>query len=233
MTQSPQIGPAPPPHVFVVDDDQSARLSVVALLEACEFACRGFESAQGFLREYDPRQAGCLVTDLSMPEKTGLELHSELQHRGWVIPTVVIAGYAEIHQTEQAIQQGVIAVLEKPFEKADLLDSVQLALDADSELRESVQLLMELNRMFSQLTDGENDVLEGLVVGKPDTLIAAESGLSVATVEQRRRHLLKTLNVQSVESIVALVVQRDQLSNGNSDAAVLAEALHGVARRDW
>ena len=213
-----------PSTVFVVDDDQSGRMSVIALVEAHGFACRGFDSATAFLDEYDPRQAGCLVTDLDM---TGLDLHRELQRRGWIIPTVVV-GCSSVSQTVQAMQQGVISVLEKPYKQECLLEAVRLALDADTEFRTGARKLAKLNCSFSQLTE-EVEVLDWLASGKSNKITAAELGVSLRTVELRRQRLFEKLGVHGVAAVVALVVERERLLD-SLNSRRLAEAWNGITR---
>ncbi len=215
---------ASPPTVFVVDDDQSVRQSIIALLEVHGFVCREFDSADTFLDGYAPGQAGCLVTDLAMPGMTGLDLYRELRHRGWIIPTIVIAGDADIRETVQAMQQGVISVLVKPIEQAALVDAVRLSLDIDSKLRASARKLAELNRLFSHLTEGEVEVLDRLVLGKSHRVIAAELDIAKRTVEYRWQRLSQKLGVQGVATLGALVAERDYLLD-STNIRDLAEAL--------
>jgi len=199
----------PEPTVFIVDDDPQVCDSVAVLVETMGLPTREFTSAEDFLAAYDPTQPGCLVTDLRMQGKSGLELQEQLKADEVRLPVVFITGYADVPTAVRIMQNGATSVLEKPFREQDLWDAIRKALDRDTEFRRHSARIEDVRQRLTALTDNERQVLDLLVAGKMNKTIAKQLGVSLRTVEQRRHDLLDKMQVDSLAALVRLSIEAD------------------------
>lgn len=211
--------------VFIVDDDLPNQESLVVLLQAHGLCCTGYSSVAAFLRAYDPRQAGCLVAELAMPCQSGLDLLEEIDRHGWSIPTILVAGFVPSNQFSLVARHNVIAVLEKPYEQDDLLQAIDAAMKADQQHRTDAWRIVELHRLFARLPEAESRLLAKLAAGKRDAEISGEFDWAPETLDAHRRRILSRFGVQDVASLLAIVVEFDQLLSRNPRAIALAEIL--------
>ena len=188
--------------VFVVDDDAGMRDSLRWLLESVSLAVEAYATAEEFLAIYDPGRPGCLVLDLRMPGMSGLELQQELQARRAVLPIIIITAYGEVPAAVRAMKAGAIDFLEKPFSDQLLLDRVQRALETDRHEREHRSSQAKVAGRLARLTTRERQVMEGVVAGKANKVIAADLGISQKTVEAHRARVMHKLEVDSVPELV-------------------------------
>ena len=192
------------PVVMVVDDDSGVRNAMRALLKSVGLNSILFSSAQEFLDGYDPLQPGCLLLDIRMPGKSGMELQQELNLRGAVIPVIFMSGHADIPMAVEAMQHGAFDFLQKPFRDQDLLDRINAALKQDAQNRESVDRLADLRQRSASLTPREREVLEHVVDGKANKVIAIDLGLSERTVEIHRANVMEKMGARSVAHLVKM-----------------------------
>jgi len=193
------------PTIYVVDDDEAVRESLKAMLVAEGFAVQVFESAARFLAKGDIN-GGCLVVDVAMPGMTGIELQSELNRQSATIPLVVITGNGDVPLAVRAMAAGAVDFIEKPFDGAHLLSSVSRALRVGEKTRSRAEEAAAARTLLDLLTPRERDVVDGMVNGFPNKLIAHELGISPRTVEIHRANLMEKLQVRGLSDIVRLVL---------------------------
>ena len=195
------------PTVFVVDDDRMARDSVCALVRSLGMRAQSFASGEEFLAQYTPDLPGCLVTDVRMLGMSGVELQQRLNEDGVTLPVIVLTAFARTSLTVKVMQQGAVTLLEKPYEEDDLWDAIRKALAEDAQTRQDLGWLQELQRRLGTLTAKERDVLDGIVAGKANKVIARDLDVSIRTVENRRRDIFTKMQADSVAELVRLIIQ--------------------------
>lgn len=185
------------PVIFVIDDDMTLLDSMRWLLESLKLSVQTYPSARAFLASYDVAQPGCLVLDVRMPEISGLQLQEVLHNRGLYIPVLIITGHANVSTAVRAMKAGALDLLEKPFNDQDLLECVQHALAVDARRRQEEDLQRIASARLAALTSRENEVLERVVHGQLNKVIAAELGISMKTVEAHRSKAMEKLGVRT------------------------------------
>jgi len=190
--------------VYVVDDDPAMRSSLRWLIESVGLTVRTCASAQEFLHTYQPTDPGCLVLDVRMPGMSGLDLQSELAARKISIPILIITGYAEVPLAVRAMKAGAFDFIEKPFSDQTLLDRIRAAVVQDEASRRRRATREEVEARLRLLTTRERDVLNRVVTGKSNKLIAAELELSTKTVEVHRSHVMEKLKADSLADLIRL-----------------------------
>ena len=197
-----------PPNslVHVIDDDDAVRESLEFLLRTAKIDVRTYDSATAFLNSMSDRGTGCVVTDVRMPGVSGVDLLRQLKARGSTMPVIVITGHGDIQLAVEAMKIGAADFLEKPFDDEVLLASVKSALgqlekDAHRETERA-----ELNNRLATLSTREREVLEELVAGKPNKIIAFDLGISPRTVEIYRAHVMTKMNAGSLSELVRMAL---------------------------
>jgi RNA polymerase sigma factor (sigma-70 family) len=188
--------------VFIVDDEPEVRKSLAAVVKQMGLETNCFDSAKSFLAVYDPARAGCLLSDLMMPEVSGIELLEHLAQRHWRIPAVMLSGYGDVPIAVRAMQCGALDFLEKPYSPGKLRQSITRAIDLDLRFREDEINRDKLARAMETLTAQERRVLELTADGKPDKAIAARLNVSTRTIQLRRRSLMRKLGASSRTDLV-------------------------------
>jgi FixJ family two-component response regulator len=194
------------PTVYVVDDDPQARDSVCALARSMGVAARNFPSAESFLDFYDD-QPGCLVTDYRMKGINGLELQEMLLAQGSELPLIIVTAYARTSLTVQAIKNGAVTLLDKPYEDDNLWQAIQSALAEDERRRRKNREIAEVRRRIDSLTEKERHVLDLMLAGTSNKAMASRLDVSLRTIENRRRKVFAKLRAQTVAELVALVLR--------------------------
>jgi two-component system response regulator FixJ len=196
----------PESFVYVIDDDDAVRQSLEFLLKTADIKVRSFESAKEFLGTLPKIKSGCIVTDVRMPEITGIDLLRRVKELNLDIPVIVITGHGDIALAVEAMKFGAVDFLEKPFDDEMILGSVRSALskDADS-TRQKVQYA-EINEKLAALSNRERQVLEGLVSGKANKVIAYDLGISPRTVESYRANLMSNMGAGSLSEFVRMAM---------------------------
>lgn len=203
------LGPAAghaPPTVFVVDDDDDLRQSLGWLFEAEGLRVRGYATAAEFLAEYDAATPGCLVLDVLLPGLSGLDLQDELARRGGAPPTIVISGRAKVPMAVRALKAGATDFVQKPFGDREILECVRRAIELDRRVREEHAAKAGFEGRLALLTPRERQVLELVVAGKPNKIIASDLGISSKTVEIHRGRVMEKTRAGSVAELVRLVM---------------------------
>ncbi len=195
------------PTVFVVDDDAQARNSVRALVRSMGVHAETYESAEEFLDSFEPPRAGCLVTDLRMLGLSGIELQEKLAAEGISLPVIIITAHAETPLTVRAIKKGAVTVLEKPCRDYELYDAIRDALCMDTETREQSAEQKAFLRKLETLSADEREVLDLMVDGLANKVIARRMNVSVRTVENRRQRIFEKTGTDSLAELVRQVVE--------------------------
>jgi FixJ family two-component response regulator len=193
--------------VFVIDDDDAVRSAVRLLLKSVGLPVTAFASAQEFLQKYQIDQAGCLVVDVRMPGMSGLELQQQLTRRGATIPLIFITGHGDIPMAVEAIQHGAFDFLPKPFRDQDLIERVQRALAKDTASRLELARGDAIRSRLESLTPREREVLDLLVTGKPNKVMADDLGVSQRTIEIHRARVMEKMQVGSVAQLVRMTME--------------------------
>lgn len=193
--------------VFVIDDDEAARLSVCALATSMHVAAEAFASVEEFLAQFDPNRPGCIVADVRMPGASGVDLLQMLADRGAHIPVIVVTAFADTPLTVRAMKGGAVTFLEKPCSEHELWDAIREALARDSANRAAQESRRQHQERLAKLTADERQVLDMLVEGKPNKLIAKELDVSLRTVESRRHNVFHKTGTSTVAELVRFVIQ--------------------------
>jgi two-component system response regulator FixJ len=192
--------------VHIVDDDAELRQYVQWVVEKAGIKACVYEDAPQFLERYRDEGPACIVTDLYMPGMTGLELQRELAERGVTLPLIMMSAQGAVDTAVQAMRDGAVDFLEKPFEPERLLERVHTALIADAAARMSNVERERVAARFARLTPRQRAVLDGLVEGKPSKIIASDLGLSPRTVDVHRFRIMHVLGADSLPDLFRLVV---------------------------
>ena len=196
----------PESFVYVIDDDDAVRQSLEFLLKTANLKVRGFESAKQFLQVLPQVKSGCIVTDVRMPEITGIELLRRVKELNLDIPVIVITGHGDIALAVEAMKVGAVDFLEKPFDDDTILTSVRSALSKDADTTRQKAQLGEINDKLATLSNRERQVLEGLVTGKANKVIAYDLGISPRTVEIYRANLMTKMSANSLSDLVRMAM---------------------------
>lgn len=202
------------PTVFVIDDDRDDQESACALISSVGYSPLGFDSASRFIEQYDGRAPGCVVTDYRMVGLDGLQLQERIAAKNWLLPVIVVSGYADIPVTVRAMKSGAVTLLEKPYEQDELIESISRAIELNEKWRRKLQMKSSIRKRFESLTSGEKDVLTLLLNGLPNKQIARRLEIGLRTVERRRHLILKKMDVDTVAMVARLiaVIEKPPLS---------------------
>ncbi len=195
------------PIVYVVDDDAVTRNYFDAVLSGENLTSRRVESAALFLELYDPCQPGCVLLDIQMPGMTGIALQHELNLRGALIPIIFVTSHAQVSMAVEAMLQGAFNFLEKPVAHQALLACVHEALGHDADNRAVLWDRDQLIQRFEALTPRERDVLELLVAGRSNKVMAGELRLSQRTVELYRARVMEKTGSRSLAQLVRMAME--------------------------
>ncbi|KJS44640.1 MAG: Nodulation protein W [Roseovarius sp. BRH_c41] len=188
--------------VFIVDDDPSMRESIESLLRSVGHSVRSFASAQDFMRA-DRRDApGCLILDIRLPGRSGLEFQRELANSDVHLPIVFITGHGDVPMSVAAMKAGAIEFLNKPFRDQDLLDAVHRGLELDRDRRSEAAMLAELSQRFESLTPREREVMALVAAGRLNKQIASDLALSEVTIKVHRAQVMRKMEAKSLPDLV-------------------------------
>jgi FixJ family two-component response regulator len=196
--------PEPIPAIFVVDDDASVRDAISNLLESVGLRGETFASADEFLNAPRPEAPSCLILDVKLPGRNGLEIQEELEAIGIRIPIVFITAHGDVPMTSRAMKAGAVDFLAKPFQKKDLLDAVHQALERDRVQREEHAEVSSLRARAETLTPREREVMDLVVTGLMNKEAAAELGLREITVKVHRGRVMQKMEADSLAELVIM-----------------------------
>jgi RNA polymerase sigma factor (sigma-70 family) len=189
------------PSVLVIDDDAEFRDSVTRLLRTVGLHAREFSSVSDFLKSDPPEGPTCLVLDVRMPGRSGLELQRDLAAANRQVPIIFITAHADVPMTVQAMKGGAIEFLTKPFRDQDLLDAVEAGLARDRARRESERALAALRERFDKLSPREREIMLQVVAGRVNKQIANDVGIAESTVKVHRANLMRKMKARSLPEL--------------------------------
>ncbi len=193
-------------RVYIVDDDEPMRDSLVWLLESHGFAIEAYPSGESFLEAYREEMRGCLVLDVRMPGMSGLELHERIIARRATLPVIFITGHGDVPMAVSALKKGAVDFLEKPFGDDEILRLIERCLKMEAAERDEQVHQERVRERLATLTGREREVMDLVVGGKLNKQIADELGISIKTVEVHRARVMEKMAVGSVAELVQAVV---------------------------
>jgi len=192
--------------VFVVDDDEAALDSLVMLLKSDGLTTRGYISAHDFLATFDAEARGCVITDLRMPSMDGVELIKALKGVGCVLPVIVITGHADVSRAVDAMKAGASDFLEKPYESEQILRAVRACLEDNDAAVDAEAQRNRVQRRMASLTARERQVLDEIMDGASNKMIAAKLAISPRTVEIYRANVMSKMRADSLSELIRTTI---------------------------
>ncbi len=190
--------------VYIVDDDQAIRHAMELLMRSVGLDYEIFHSGDDFLASHSNDWAGCLVLDIRMPGLGGLELQEKLNELGSTLPIIFITGHGDVPMAVEAMQKGAVDFIQKPFRDQELLDQISEALKTDQQRRSARDQKAEVLNHVEKLTKREREVMDLVVTGKPNKVIAYELGVSQRTVEIHRARVMEKMEANSLADLVRM-----------------------------
>jgi FixJ family two-component response regulator len=198
----------PEPTVFVVDDDPAIVKAIRELVQVLGLKVESYSSADAFLLAYQADRPACLVLDVRMPGLSGLELQKHLKQNGKQLPIIMISGHGDVRMAVEAMKEGAIDFMEKPFRAQELCDNIQTAIRSERENWQRRQQRQKAQQRISTLTPAEHTVMDLVIAGKTNKMIARQLGLSVRAIEDRRARMMRKLQVNSWSELLELAAAR-------------------------
>jgi len=199
--------------IFLIDDDESVRSSLTLFLQLNDYQAESFESAEEFLQRDHHAGAGCIILDVNLSGKSGLELQEELVNRNSQLPIIFITGYANIHMSVHALKKGAVNYLEKPFEEEEILQSVSEALALSRKIITESEEILKAQHLINKLTPKEYEVLTFIITGMLNKQVADKLNIVEHTVKIHKRSICNKFGVKSVPEIIHIAYQAGLLAS--------------------
>ena len=199
------------PTIFVVDDDSAVRDALKLLLRSVGQSVETYGAGSEFLEAYSEDRPGCLVLDIRMPGMSGLELQQKLNEKHSILPIIFITGHGDVPMAVEAMQAGAVDFIQKPFRDQDLIDRINQALEKDTSNRAALGERNDIRRRIETLTPREREVLDLVVHGKANKVIAGDLKLSQRTVEIHRARVMEKMQASSLAHLVRMVLEVGQV----------------------
>ncbi|MGS1079304.1 response regulator transcription factor [Pseudoxanthomonas beigongshangi] len=205
MNQRRSSTPAEPaPLVHLIDDDRSVRAALEDLLASVGLRVRAFGSVSEFLGAPREDVPGCLILDVRMPGQSGMDFHRQMGELDIHLPVIFITGHGDIAMGVEAMKNGAVEFLTKPFRDQDLLDAIQQGIERDRQRRREEGAIDELRQRWASLNAGERAVVQGVVRGRLNKQIAADLGVSEITVKVRRAQVMRKMQARTLVDLVRM-----------------------------
>ncbi|MGH9805839.1 MAG: response regulator transcription factor [Terriglobia bacterium] len=192
------------PVVFVIDDDPSVREALDSLIRSVALNVQSFATTEEFLLSQRPQAPGCIVLDVRLPGRSGLDFQHEMAKSDIRLPVIFITGHGDVPMSVKAIKAGAIEFLTKPFREQDLLDAISAGIARDRTQRKMAEVAENLSRRFAALTSREREIMLHVASGRPNKQIAAELKLSEFTVKVHRGHVMQKMKAKSLADLVRM-----------------------------
>ncbi|HCW90655.1 MAG TPA: DNA-binding response regulator [Marinobacter sp.] len=199
MTETRQV-------VYVVEDDDAVRDSLELLLKSDGKAVRTYENANEFLKDYSDDMAGCIVLDIRMPGMDGMELQKKLNEKHSLLPIIFVTGHGDVPMAVDAMKEGAVDFIQKPYREEALLEKIESALEKDREQRKTLGEKQEIVRRIKTLTPRESEIMERMIAGQANKVIAIELEISQRTVEIHRSRVMHKMGTHSLAHLVRMVL---------------------------
>ncbi len=194
------------PAVYIVDDDAEVRDAIKLLMNSVGLAAETHESAQDYLEHFDPEHPGCLVLDIRMKGMSGLDLQDRLSQEPVHPPIIIITGHGDVPMAVRAVKSGAVDFIEKPFNEQLLLDAVHRAIERDAECRGRATRLADIRMRLDRLTPREREILDMVVTGNRNKVIAIDLGISQSTVEAHRAKVMEKMEADSLSDLMRMML---------------------------
>jgi two-component system, LuxR family, response regulator FixJ len=192
--------------VHIIDDDPAVRDSLAFLLQTIRIPAAVYESGTAFLAQLTGKQKGCIITDIRMPDTTGIDLLRRVKEQKLGLPVIVMTGHGDVPLAVEAMKLGAFDFLEKPFNDETMIAAVRLALDSSKQSEKASADRAELERRIASLSAREREVLDGLIAGHANKVIASDLDISPRTVEIYRANVMTKMQAASLSELVRLAI---------------------------
>ena len=192
--------------VAIIDDDKYILDALIELLDSIGYKSRVYSNANDFLQEYNENEISCILLDVRMPGISGIELQHKLNDMHVTTPIIIMTGHGDITMAVQAMKDGAFEFIEKPFRDQELLDTITKALEMNTNNMSIQKRCKEINQRITSLTDRERQVVDCVLQGMTNKMIARELDVSDRTVEIHRSHAMKKMQVNSVVDLVKMMM---------------------------
>ncbi|MGO1462375.1 MAG: response regulator FixJ [Oleiphilaceae bacterium] len=192
--------------VYVVEDDEAVRDSLELLLRSDEKTVKTYESAAVFLKDYSETMAGCIVLDIRMPGMDGMELQKKLNEKHSILPIIFVTGHGDVPMAVDAMKEGAVDFIQKPYREEALLEKIEAALEQDLEQRRTLDEKQEIIRRIKSLTPREHEIMDRMIEGQANKVIAIELEISQRTVEIHRSRVMHKMGTHSLAHLVRMVL---------------------------
>ncbi len=192
--------------VFVVEDDEAVRDSLAMLLQSEGMRVASYEQAEAFLADWSPDMAGCIVLDIRMPGMDGMALQRALNERHSMLPIIFVTGHGDVPLAVEAMRHGADDFIEKPYREDQLLEKINQALQRDREQRETLAQKQLIRDRLATLTPREHEIMERMMAGQANKVIAIELDISQRTVEIHRSRVMHKMGTHSLAQLVRMVL---------------------------
>ncbi len=192
--------------VYVVEDDEAVRDSLELLLKSDGKQVKPYPSATDFLGDYSEEMAGCIVLDIRMPGMDGMELQKKLNARHCLLPIIFVTGHGDVPLAVDAMKEGAVDFIQKPYREEALLEKIEAALEQDREQRKTLSERQEIVRRIRTLTPRETEIMERMIGGQANKVIAIELDISQRTVEIHRSRVMHKMGTHSLAHLVRMVL---------------------------
>ncbi len=194
------------PTVFIVDDDEQVRKALTLLMESVGLETESFVSAQEYLDQFDTDKPGCLILDVRMPGISGLDLQARLAAEKIHPTIIVITGHGDVPMAVRAVTTGAIDFIEKPFNNQSMLDTVHKAIAQDAVQRGETLRIQDIEIHYNELTPREKEVLQYVIEGKRNKVIAADMNISQSTVEAHRSKVMEKMAAETLSDLMRMAL---------------------------
>ena len=192
--------------VYVVEDDEAVRDSLELLLKSDGKPVKTYESATAFLKDYSDKMAGCIVLDIRMPGMDGMELQKKLNEKHSILPIIFVTGHGDVPMAVDAMKEGAVDFIQKPYREEALLEKIEAALKQDLEQRKSLDEKQEIIRRIKSLTPREHEIMDRMIAGQANKVIAIELEISQRTVEIHRSRVMHKMGTHSLAHLVRMLL---------------------------
>lgn len=196
--------------VYLVEDDDAVRDSLQLVLESVGHTVVSYSRADAFLEDFSTEMAGCMVLDIRMPGMNGMELQRQLNNHNSILPIIFVTGHGDVPMAVEAMQRGAVDFVQKPYREEELLNKIQQAISADAENRATLKEKDKIREKLAELTPRESQVMELMIAGKANKVIAYDLDISQRTVEIHRARVMEKMSVRSLAHLVRMVLAAEE-----------------------
>ncbi|MDI9245992.1 response regulator FixJ [Marinobacter sp. CHS3-4] len=192
--------------VYVVEDDEAVRDSLELLLKSDGKPVKTYDNANAFLKDYSDDMAGCIVLDIRMPGMDGMELQKKLNDKHSILPIIFVTGHGDVPMAVDAMKEGAVDFIQKPYREEALLEKIEAALQQDIEQRKTLGEKQEILRRVKSLTPREHEIMDRMIEGQANKVIAIELEISQRTVEIHRSRVMHKMGTHSLAHLVRMIL---------------------------